>query len=323
MKPLALVTGATGFIGPRTVLELLQSGYRVRLTIRRDEQANKLRRIFNKYDQRIEFLTVPDITAEGAFDIAVRDVQYILHVASPLPGSQDLLTPAVRGTVSILESASRIPSVKKVVITASAASFMPLTSQQNGSVITETEDIPYNIDYKIISLLDPMTQYRASKVASYKAVLEFVRDQKPTFDVVTLHPIFVYGRNLVQEKSDSPSGTCGMLFRSLISEKPLVGQFLGVHVDDVATAHVRALNTSITGFRSFLLSATRRSWVEVETFVRRQYPQLPIKLKAEDWEDYTVDASKAEKELGLCFKSMEDQVKDVVDQQLELGKFDM
>lgn len=163
-----------------------------------------------------------------------------------------------------------------------------------------------------------MVQYRASKVDSYQAIIDFVQEHKPSFDVTTFHPSWVYGRNPVQEPHDNLSGSCGALVLTLLSpERPINGQFLGVHVDDVAAAHVKALGESTRGFQSFLLSAPRRSWEEVNAFVRHEYPSVAWRLIPEDWMNYAVDPSKAEKELGLRFKPMEDQVRDTVDQQLE------
>lgn len=165
-----------------------------------------------------------------------------------------------------------------------------------------------------------MAQYQASKIASYKATIDFFHDQKPAFDVVTLHPVFVFGRNPLQERADQLAGSNAMLYQSLMSETPYLGQFLGVHIDDVAEAHVKALDESVTGFRPYLLSSPRRSWVDVDRFIRAQYPGVEFQLKPVDRTDYTVDVRKAESELGMRFKPMEEQVKEVVDQQLELRR---
>lgn len=63
-------------------------------------------------------------------------------------------------------------------------------------------------------------------------------------------------------------------------------------------------------------------WEDVARFVKQQYPSFPLGLKPEDTDTvgYIVDASKAERELGVHYKGMEQQVRDVVDQQLELRK---
>lgn len=135
--PIVLVTGSTGFIGAQVALAALQAGYHVRLSVRRESQIDALRQAFHEFTDTLEFVVVPDYTASGAFDDALKDAQYVIHLASPLaiPG-EDLLTPAVKGTTSVLESAHRIASIKKVVITASVASLIPLGKGRDGLVVT-------------------------------------------------------------------------------------------------------------------------------------------------------------------------------------------
>ncbi|KAI9041073.1 putative oxidoreductase [Aspergillus affinis] len=317
---LVLITGATGFIGSQVALQVLNAGYRVRLVVRRPNQADKLRRVLAPHDQ-LDFSVVPDITVSGAFDASLQDVKYILHVASPLPGvAADLLTPAVRGTVSILESAVKVPSVKKVVITASVLSLAPLGGMGSVDVIRETNEIDYTVDPEKVSSLAPFDQYHASKLASYKATLDFVAEHRPSFDLVTLHPVFVFGRSLIQDSATELGGSNGMLFQSLAAEKPLMGQYKGVHVRDVADAHVKALDERITGFESYLLAAEGSTWAEVAGFVKKEFPAFPLRLKdAQEKESpYTIDTSKARRELGMEFLGMEAQVGDVVRQQVEL-----
>lgn len=164
-----------------------------------------------------------------------------------------------------------------------------------------------------------MGQYHASKLAAHKATLDFHSTSNPGFDIITLHPVFVYGRSLVQETADQLGGSCGGLFQSLFSETPSSPQFNGVHVIDVADAHVRVLKDDVKGFRSYLLAAETRTWRDVKGFLEGRYPGVEFGLKDVDGEiSYRVDAGRAERELGIVFRGLESMVGDVVDQQFEL-----
>lgn len=172
-----------------------------------------------------------------------------------------------------------------------------------------------------------MGQYHASKLAAHKATLDFVQGNQPRYNIICLHPVFVFGRSLVQTTAEELSGTPGMLWQSLNSEKPTMSQFLGVHIDDVAEAHVKALevpnhgdDSDVKGVRSYLLAAERRPWADAVQLVKSQYPDVQWPLSSVDATNYAVDTTRAEKELGITFKGMEEQVKDVVDQQLEFRK---
>jgi nucleoside-diphosphate-sugar epimerase len=126
-KSTVFITGATGFIGARITAFALRAGYNVKLSVRREAQIDSLRRAFGDFSGDLDFVVIPDYTKTEAFDTALQGVDHVIHVASPLPNqNEDLLTPAVKGTTSVLEAASRVPSIKKVVITASVASLIPL-----------------------------------------------------------------------------------------------------------------------------------------------------------------------------------------------------
>jgi nucleoside-diphosphate-sugar epimerase len=86
---------------------------------------------------KITFVVVPDITAPEGFDKSLEGVDYVMHVASPIPGSgtSDHLTPAVKGTISVLQSALKVPSIRKVVITASIFSLIPIGPIPDGAVV--------------------------------------------------------------------------------------------------------------------------------------------------------------------------------------------
>lgn len=71
-----LVTGANGLLGSHIVDQFLEYGYKVRGTVRDTEKNAWLQALFDKkYGKgNFELFKVADLTAEGAFDEAVKGV---------------------------------------------------------------------------------------------------------------------------------------------------------------------------------------------------------------------------------------------------------
>jgi nucleoside-diphosphate-sugar epimerase len=135
------LTGGTGMIGFRVLTLLLEAGYKVRAAVRNQagfDRISKLKPVA-PYAPELTSVIVPDITVAGAYDEAVKGVEYIVHVASPLasntpPGvdyESYLIQPAIQGTVGILESAAKTTGIKRIVITGSILSIV--TPQTFGS----------------------------------------------------------------------------------------------------------------------------------------------------------------------------------------------
>jgi len=85
-KPLILITGATGLLGFRTLVLALQAGYRARIVYRRDGQPEQIRatKSIQPHLSDTEVFCVSDMTASDAFDDAVRGVDFVVHIASPV-----------------------------------------------------------------------------------------------------------------------------------------------------------------------------------------------------------------------------------------------
>ena len=67
-----LVTGISGYIGSHVADQLLQSGFRVRGTVRNKSKAKWVKELFaKKYgEDKIEIVIVADMAQTGAFDEA-------------------------------------------------------------------------------------------------------------------------------------------------------------------------------------------------------------------------------------------------------------
>jgi uncharacterized protein YbjT (DUF2867 family) len=83
---LVLVTGGSGHVGFRTLAFALATGYRVRAAVRSPEKAEQIKaaKSVQGHLDKLEFVMVPDILADGAYDEAVKGVDFVLHVASPI-----------------------------------------------------------------------------------------------------------------------------------------------------------------------------------------------------------------------------------------------
>lgn len=125
------LTGATGFIGSYVLQDCLKAGYKVRVSVRKEEQAHSLKQQFASHAGELDFIVIRDISKQEAFGNALNDVDYVLHIASPMPGQgedfkADYLRPALDGTQAILGAARASNSVKRVIITSSVLANIPL-----------------------------------------------------------------------------------------------------------------------------------------------------------------------------------------------------
>ncbi|RHZ64929.1 putative 3-beta hydroxysteroid dehydrogenase/isomerase [Aspergillus thermomutatus] len=322
---LIFITGATGFIGSAVALTALKAGYRLRISIRKESQIPKLKKLLAQFEHQVEFIVVPDITQESSFAGKLDGVDYVLHLASPLPHGTNKETyfgPAVKGTTAILREAAKVSSIKRVVITSSIAALIPLTGVPEGGVIRENNnwDLAVDANADFTGPDDSATSfalYHASKLLANNASWEFKNTEKPHFSLVTLHPAFVWGHNHVQASAEEvKGGTNGMLFGTIMTGKP-AGSVTGVHVQDVAEAHIKALDELVPDGSKVLLAGQKASWSDVARIVKRDYPEIGAKITEDiPGQSYPLDTAEAEKVLGMKCRSLEQMIKDVVEQQL-------
>ncbi|KAK1144062.1 putative PKS/NRPS-like protein biosynthetic cluster [Aspergillus melleus] len=326
---LIFITGATGFIGSAVALQALKQGYQLRISVRRESQIQKLKNLFSKdgYSDKVEFVVVADITQNSALAGRLDGVEYVLHIASPLLHGTDkesYFDPAVKGTMAILTEAAKVESIKKVVVTSSIAAFIPVTGVPAGGVIKENNPWDFTIDpsadFTSPSGNDSVTAmrlYHASKLLAYNATWDFQKHQSPHFSLVTLNPAFVYGHNHLQTTADEIKGSTNQMFFGTIMSGTPLGNITVVHIQDVAEAHVKALSDSVPDGSRFLLAGEKAAWKDVAKVVEREYPGCGAKIRESiPGESWNVDATKAERELGMKWRPLDVIVREVMDQQL-------
>jgi len=336
---LVLITGGSGHIGYRTILEALEAGYRVRAAVRSQPKADKILtapsiKALSPRD-RLTFVEVPDLTADGAYDEAIQGVDYAIHIASPIPSSyepgddieQHLIKPAIKGTLGILESAKKAESLRRVVITSSVVALIPFKDFISGS----SEHV-FNESSRALTPKGPFSSgafetYAAGKVAALNETEAWIEKEKPSFDVIHIFPGFVVGKDeLVTDVKDALSGTNKEVLNPVTGGDDGYIPGSSVHLHDVAKAHVLALDPKIAGNQGFILSAgglpgTR--WEEAMEVVAKDFkPEVQKGVLPNDGKIVSlpvkIDESKTEEILGLKLLPFEGQVKSVVSHYVEL-----
>jgi len=321
-------------IGFRTVVEALQLGYRVRAAVRKEEGFEQIKaaKSIQPFAHQLEYVIVPDILIEGAYDEAVKGVDYVIHLASPISHPEntdyenDLIKPAVKGTVGMLTSAKKEPKIKRIVITSSIVGNIPWSN------IIGIQDTVFTEKSAAAIPSGPFTSnfqaYCASKVSSLVATEEFVEKERPHYEVSTIHPSFVIGRaELVTDPKLITRGTNGAVMRQLLGiDNPVPAPSTSVHLLDVAKLHVLALDPKVAGGQRFFASSqgpNGSTWAEAIDIVKKHFPDevakgvFPLGGVAKT-KPMLIDSSHAEKTFGFKFRSFEEQVVSVAGHYAEL-----
>jgi nucleoside-diphosphate-sugar epimerase len=163
-------------------------------------------------------------------------------------------------------------------------------------------------------------KYQASKILAHQASQQFLQKQKPHFTLITLHPTFVLGPSLVQKSAGDITGVVMMFMHSLTLDKPVFPSTC-VDVRDVADAIVATIDANVErNGEEFIITGPKFTWEDVVEYTKAAYPQVPMNLQPPFDKPFDANASKAERLLGAKWRSMEEMVSSVLDQQLALAK---
>ncbi|KAG6227820.1 hypothetical protein E4U26_001441 [Claviceps purpurea] len=145
-QDLVLLTGATGMVGFRVLVRLLESGYFVRAVVRTQAGFDRISSLpcIRNHKSQLSSIVVPNITAPFAYYEAVKGAKFVVHVASPSSGAhlttqedfqEHIIRPAVQGTTGLLDAAQWVNSVKRVVITGCSKSTVSQERIMSGALI--------------------------------------------------------------------------------------------------------------------------------------------------------------------------------------------
>ena len=347
MMAQVLITGATGFIGFRTLVVLLNAQYNVRVAIRRPDQETQIRNAasIKEHLSQLSFILVPDNTIVGAYQAAVQSVDHVIHVASPVPSKLDIQArktsdtswadmfydPAIKGTLEMLRAVADTPSVKRVVITSSGNVLASVVGEKGDSSST-IRCCPSMVEAEAVE--NAGQAYKMSKILAITAARDFVRAQQDQgvthFSVVYICSGYVQGAHeLCDSVEDSFLTTSGGTLNLAVGKSLPIPVKSQIWVEDVAKAHVMSLTSSRIDDGDVLVLVGNDGqgweWAEVADTLRQKFSteiEKGVLKPALDQKSMPLhfDSRETQSKLGWPFAGPEVWAVEVVGQYLMLER---
>ncbi|EDK31897.1 NAD-dependent epimerase/dehydratase family protein (macronuclear) [Tetrahymena thermophila SB210] len=243
-----LVTGASGYLAGHVLYYLLERGYKVRGTVRSLKDPKKINHLYDIYPSQKDNLELveADLLNKDCWDSAMKEVDYVIHVASPFPNAKpknedEIIKPAVEGTTSVYEAALR-NNVKKIVITSSIVAVFTGIKEKNNFTESDWSNIPQ------------CPPYDKSKTLAERKAWEIYDKNKDKIQMTIINPGFIQGPSFHSNQFTSADFVVRVMKNDLPGIPKISLQT--VDVRDVALAHVVCLDQDkleITNAKRYLL----------------------------------------------------------------------
>ena len=271
-----LVTGITGFLGSRVCLQCLEKGYQVKGTVRSQNPA-KLK-VIEQFPSRenLEIVEANLLDSAEEWKKAIEGCKYILHTASPFPSElpkkeSELIEPAMKGTMNVIQGAKECGNVEHIVITSSTAAIVSLFKDFKNDFHTE-EDWA-NCDVK------GFPPYEKSKTMAERAVWQFYKSQgeENRMKITVINPGWIVGPTLVDTAFTS-SEVPKLFLTGKMPGIPRIS-FGTVDVRDVAKAHLLALEKGEIADGKRYICVSDSLWLsDVAQVLRDEFTQYGYKV---------------------------------------------
>ncbi|KAF4964778.1 hypothetical protein FSARC_7377 [Fusarium sarcochroum] len=287
-----LIIGANSFTGSHVANQFLERGYKVRGTVRDVERNAWLPRFFTEKcgSDCFELVKVADMSAEHAFEQAVKGVSVVVHTAQNMslsPNPNEVIPHVISGIVNGLKAAYSEPGVKRFIYTSSCATlYSPEREDDPGTVVTENT---WN-EYTVKQAWAPppytpdrgMVVYAASKTQAEQEVWKYHhehRHERPDLVVNTVIPSLSLGKPLdpTNQGYSSTSGFIPLLLKgSTFPMHPFFPRQYYVHVQDSARLHVAAAILEDVKDQRIFAYSERLSWNNILAILRKARPDSTL-----------------------------------------------
>lgn len=281
-RQLVLVTGASGFVGKWTVIELLRAGYAVRGTLRSLDKSAQVRASVGAMAgegalARLE-LVETDLLDDKGWAEAMAGVSAVMHVATAIRGDEPkdanlVIRPAVEGTARVLRFA-KAAGISRVIMTSSIATVGYGHGQVDG---TRTYNESH---FTNLGAMRWTWAYCEGKTRAEQAAWAFAKEHG--LALTTIHPGAIIGPPV----DDDASISVGMVTGLLDGSTPALPSngFSIIDVRDVAGMHVAALRQPQSAGERYLATAEYVPFPDVASVLRKAYPDRKVTAKmVPDW----------------------------------------
>ncbi|CAN6250272.1 unnamed protein product [Urochloa humidicola] len=263
---------------------LLEKGYAVKTTVRDPDDMEK-----NSHLKRLQALGPlrvlrADLEEEGSFDEAVAGCDYAFLVAAPVNlasknPEEELIGPAIRGTLNVMRSCAKAGTVKRVILTSSAAAVVPSQPPPfDGHVLELDEETWPDVEY-LVSHKPVTWGYCVSKVLLEKAASRYA--QEHGISLVTVCPVLTVGAAPASKVHISVPASLSLLSGDeaalgvLTGAEALFGAVPMVDVDDLCRAEIFVAEKEASSGR-YICCGLNTTVAELARFLAHKYPQYNV-----------------------------------------------
>ena len=282
------ISGGSGYLALHCIKLALEKGYRVKTSVRNESKKVEVLNAIKDYLKKPEDLEfcILDLLSDEGWNESMIGCDFLLHTASPFPfkqpkNEQDLIKPAVQGTIRAL-NAAKTANIKRVVITSSVASIAFGHNKKNITVNHK--------DWTNTNSPKGVDAYMKSKTFAEKSAWEFVnKEENSSMKLTTIHPSGIFGAPLGKNISGTSMNFIEQFITGKIPACPNI-TFGFTNVKDVAKLHIESLTKPESENKRIICSYSEPiEMLEVAKFLResgfnkapsKKLPDFVVKMMA-------------------------------------------
>lgn len=178
------------------------------------------------------------------------------------------------------------------------------------------------------AVLNGMVAYSASKKFAEKAAWEFVLREKPNFTLTTIHPVVVFGPQVIDEFAKGDLNLSNSFISDLLKLKggDTVPEFGASSIDvrDVAKAHLVAFEKDDSAGKRLIVSNELFTNQTLLDIINKDVPKLKGKVVkgvpgSQPIPKSNIDDKKSREFLGIKYISLRDSVVNTLDQYTKVN----